>query len=121
MPRAASLILRKPTEHADPSAHCREREGVQRPQRGGSPILGGEAFHREHRQRDNGSQQQGASGAGDHREIQRRDRGNACCVAAYTLMGLALVAGGVGLQWLGIALCVAVGVFTIGAVVMGRL
>jgi hypothetical protein len=36
-------------------------------------------------------------------------------------MCLALVAGGVGLQWLGIALCVAVGVFTIGAVVMGRL
>jgi hypothetical protein len=116
-----SLILRKPTEHADPSAHGSEGEGVQRPQRGGCPILSGEALHREHRHRGDGSQQQAVTGAGDHREIQRRDRGNACCVAAYTSMGLALVAGGVGLQWLGIALCVAVGVFTIGAVVMGRL
>ena len=120
MPRAASLILRKPTEHADPSAHCREREGVQHPQRGGRPILGGEAFHREHRHRGDGSQQQAASGAGDHRNIPR-SAGGLCCIAAYTAMGLALVAGGVGLQWLGIALCAAVGVFTLGAVVMGRL
>jgi hypothetical protein len=50
-----------------------------------------------------------------------RSLGGLCCIAAYTAMCLALVAGGVGLQWLGIALCVAVGVFTIGAVVMGRL
>jgi ABC-type branched-subunit amino acid transport system permease subunit len=50
-----------------------------------------------------------------------RSLGCLCCIAAYTAMGLALVAGGVGLQWLGIALCVAVGVFTLGAVVMGRL
>ena len=50
-----------------------------------------------------------------------RSLGCLCCIAAYTSMGLALVAGGVCLQWLGIALCVAVGVFAIGAVVMGRL
>lgn len=116
-----SLILREPTEHADPSAHCREGEGVQRPQRGGCPILGGEALHREHRHRGDGSQQQAATGAGDHRETRRRDRGNACCVAAYTSMGLALAAGAVGLPWLSIALCVVVGVFTLGVIWLGRL
>ena len=50
-----------------------------------------------------------------------RSLGGLCCIAAYTAMCLALVAGAAGFQWVAIALCPGVGVFTIGAVVMGRL